>query len=119
MVIFILFGFIVSRYVNLSLLAFQGGSDCAPKDIGRCADPLLSAWVCGLLAALAGDYVFMIRNFFRAINNFGFGPASNISATNNLIAGALLIIIFVFAFDFMTDATRSSAVFAGVLITLG
>ncbi|WP_267358542.1 MULTISPECIES: hypothetical protein [unclassified Methylobacterium] len=119
MVIFILFGFIVSRYVNLNLLAFLDGSDCTPKDIGRCADPLLSAWVCGLLAALAGDYVFMIRNFFRAINNFGFGPASNISATNNLIAGALLIIIFVFAFDFMTHATRSSAVFAKVLITLG
>ena len=119
MVVFIVFGFIASRYVNFSLLTFLIGSECASKNIGQCADPLLSAWVCGLLAALAGGYVFMIRNFFRAINNFDFGPASYVSATNNLIAGALLITIFVFSFDFMTHAARSSAFFAGVLITLG
>lgn len=119
LVVFIVFGYIASRYVNLGLLSFLVGLDCASTNTGHCADPLLSAWVCGLLAALAGGYVFMIHNFFRAINNFDFGPASYVSATNNLIAGALLITIFVFAFDFMTQATRSSAIFAGVLITLG
>lgn len=125
LLVFIPFGFVVSRYVDVGLLSFLhlGGETpprSAPPDrLSTTSDPAFRAWICGLLAALAGGYVFMIRGFFRAIGNFDFGPGSFVSAANNLIAGAILVTIFVFGLDLMVDVTKVGGVFAGTTVVIG
>ncbi|SFM59667.1 hypothetical protein [Methylobacterium pseudosasicola] len=46
-------------------------------------------WVWSLCASLSGGYVFMIRSFYRAINNFDFSPMSLVGACNNLLVGII------------------------------
>lgn len=46
-------------------------------------------WVWSLCASLSGGYVFMIRSFYRAINNFDFSPMSLVGACNNLLVGVI------------------------------
>ena len=77
----------------LPLVFLEIGTNCSsvtacPKAGSR---PL---WLWCLCAAFAGGYVFMIRSFYRAINNFDFSPMSFVGACNNLavgIVGALLL----------------------------
>lgn len=54
---------------------------------GALAIPAWPLWAWSLCAAFAGAYVFMIRAFYRAINNFDLSPASFVGAASNLIVG--------------------------------
>lgn len=118
LLVFVLFGYVISRHVDTGLLGFlRLGTSATPGQ--TTVDPAFRAWICGLLAALAGGYVFLIRGFFRAIGNFDFGPGSFVSAANNLIAGAILVTIFVFGLDLLTDVSKGGGLLAGAVIVIG
>lgn len=56
-------------------------------------DQRASKWILVFIAAFAGGYVFLIRSFFRAINNFDLSPASFVGAANNLIVGTTVALL--------------------------
>ncbi|MGU3537831.1 hypothetical protein [Methylobacterium sp. A54F] len=118
-VVLILAGYLVSRSFEADLLNYLLGTACASADDICAWQQVRSALFVSLLAAFAGGYIFMIRSFFRAINNFDLGPGSFVGAAINLIAGGALMTILVFGFDIVTHATRSGGWFGGLLLALG
>ncbi|SFL29902.1 hypothetical protein [Methylorubrum salsuginis] len=56
-------------------------------EANRFGTGLGSTWIWSLCSAFAGGYVFMIRSFYRAINNFDLSPLSFAGACNNLLVG--------------------------------
>jgi hypothetical protein len=59
-------------------------------------DTPIQGWT--IAAAYAGAYLYMIRAFFRAINNFDLSPLSFVGAAVNLLSGVVLALIFVYGF---------------------
>lgn len=119
LLVFVLFGFVISRYADAAMLRFLHLGGDAQASGAAASDPAFRAWICGLLAALAGGYVFMIRGFFRAIGNFDFGPGSFVGAGNNLIAGGVLVTVFIFGLDLMVDIAHAGGFLAGAVIVIG
>ncbi|MCJ2129142.1 hypothetical protein [Methylobacterium sp. E-045] len=52
-----------------------------------------ASWILVFIIAFSGGYIFLIRSFFRAINNFDLSPASFVGAANNLIVGVTVALL--------------------------
>ncbi|MCP1547598.1 MULTISPECIES: hypothetical protein [Methylorubrum] len=113
--------------VPLVLLLFSVGYVVTgilwPLVLQRCLDPsagpehcsggvgAASRWAWAFCAAFAGGYVFMLRSFYRAINNFDLSPLSFAGACNNLLVGLVGAQVFLFALILpVTDAVGIESV---------
>jgi hypothetical protein len=73
-------------------------------------------WITGIFASFAGGYLYLMRNFFRAVSNFDFGPSSYISAAKDLIASIIGVSILFFGLRYGLNLIMPQGV--GLQITI-
>lgn len=87
--------YLVASMIGSVVLAELATSPASAKPAEAGASRPL--WIWCLCAAFAGGYVFMIRSFYRAINNFDLSPMSFAGACNNLFVGIVGAMILPYA----------------------
>jgi hypothetical protein len=120
---------LIANIFTRRFLGLDYGYDIASFPTGS---PLpIYFWV--VITAYAGGFIFMIRSFYRAINNFDLSPLSFVGAFLNLATGMIVAVIFVYgvmhvvtaaapetatgAMGGSTQSAATSALFGAAIVT--
>lgn len=117
----VIFLFAISYVVSSVFLSVVAGELGIPTDLAcppgqNCPATHRPLWIWCLCAAFAGGYVFMIRSFFRAVNNFDFSPRSFVGACNNLFVGVVGAMILPYAALSMASGVGNEVVSQGSIL---